>query len=175
MNRIVDFYRGKIRHPCGVGIETIWGWDDRRLEDEHTYIQWLFPLREPSRAVPGSPTIADDEVEEFRRDPALRERMLRSLRLMLGFYGFLGRPAAAPGGGATIGPGSDFDAKSRNWLTPGNHNHLRITRILKSLVLLGLRSEAIEWFTALQRVYRENTAAIGATTYEYWRNAVEAR
>jgi hypothetical protein len=173
MSRIVDFYRGQTRHPGGVSIETIWEWDDSQLEYEHTYIQWLFPLREPSRAVPGSPTITEAEVGEFQSDPGLRERVLRSLRVMLGFYGFAMHPAADCAGGTAIVPASDFDAKSRNWLRPMNHNHLRITRILKSLTILGLKREALEWFAALQRVYVANTDLIGRTTYEYWRNAVE--
>ena len=92
---------------------------------------------------------------------------------MLGFYGFAMRPAADPAQGMTIAPAGDFDAKSRNWLTTANHNHLRITRILKSLILLGLKREAQEWFAALQRVYVANADVIGRTTYEYWRNAVE--
>ncbi len=58
-------------------------------------------------------------------------------------------------------------------MTTANHNHLRITRILKSLILLGLKREAQEWFAALQRVYVANADIIGRTTYEYWRNAVE--
>ncbi|MCX7031940.1 MAG: opioid growth factor receptor-related protein [Spirochaetes bacterium] len=172
MSRIVDFYRGEARHPQGVSIETIWGWDDHQLEYEHTYIQWLFPLREPSRAVPGSPTITDAEVAEFRRDPELRERVLRSFRVMLGFYGFAIRPVAEPAVGVAITAAGDFDAKSRNWLTRVNHNHLRITRILKSLSILGLKREAVEWFAALQRVCVANAEVIGPTTYEYWRNAV---
>jgi hypothetical protein len=172
MSRIVDFYRGETRHPLGVSIETIWEWDDRQLEYEHTCIQWLFPLREPSRAVPGSPTITAAEVGELRSDPELRERVLRSFRLMLGFYGFAMRPAADPAGGLTISQAGDFDAKSRRWLTTANHNHLRITRILKSLCILGLQHEALEWFSALQRVYVANADIIGRTTYEYWREAV---
>jgi hypothetical protein len=168
MSGIADFYRGEAPHSSGVGIETIWGWSDRQLESVHTYIQWLFPLREPSQAVPGSPTIAAAEVEEFRRDPALRERVLRSFRLMLGFYGF----AMSPAGGVTIAPSAEFAAKSGNWLTAANHNHLRITRILKSLVLLGLKREALAWFAALERVYADNAGLIGRTTYEYWRSAV---
>ena len=175
MSRIVDFYRGETLHPGGVGIDTIWGWNDRQLEVSHTYIQWLFPLREPSRAVPGSPTITEAEARLFRNDPGLRERVLRSFRLMLGFYGFVMKPAADPAGGPTIAPADDFEAKSRNWLTSANHNHLRITRILRSMVLLGLKREAVEWFAALQRVYVANADIIGPTTYEYWHDAVEGR
>jgi hypothetical protein len=176
MSRIVDFYRGEALHPSGVGIETIWGWNDRQLEVVHTYIQWLFPLRERSQAVPNSPTITEAEAREFRRDPELKERVLHSFRLMLGFYGFTLHPAADsagdPAGGVSITPAADFDAKSRNWLRPANHNHLRITRILKSLCILGLQREAREWFAALQRVYVANADLIGRTTYEYWREAV---
>jgi hypothetical protein len=173
MSRIVDFYRGETLNSSGVGIETIWGWNDRQLEVVHTYIQWLFPLREPSQAVRSSPTITEAEARVFRHDPELKERVLRSFRLMLGFYGFAMRPTADPAEGMTIAPASDFDAKSRNWLTTANHNHLRITRILKSLILLGLKRESQEWFAALQRVHVANADVIGQTTYEYWRNAVE--
>jgi hypothetical protein len=175
MSRIVDFYRGETLHPSGVSIDTIWGWNDRQLEVSHTYIQWLFPLREPSRAVPGSPTITEAEARLFRNDHDLRERVLRSFRLMLGFYGFVMKPAADPASGPTIAPADDFETKSRRWLTPSNHNHLRITRILRSMVLLGLKREAVEWFAALQRVYVANADIIGPTTYEYWHDAVEGR
>ena len=41
-------------------------------------------------------------------------------------------------------PRGDFEAKSRGWLTSGNHNPLSITRILRSMVLLGLKREAVE-------------------------------
>jgi hypothetical protein len=173
MSRVLDFHRGELRHPSGVTIESIWGWHHGRLEHEHTYIQWLFPLRDPSRAVPDSPTITESEVREFNRDPALRDRVLRSFRLMLGFYGFTMGPAANAAGGGTIMPAPDFAATSRTWLTPGNHNHLRITRILKSLCILGLRPEAREWFAALQRVYAANADKIGNVTYDFWRKAVE--
>jgi hypothetical protein len=173
MSRVLEFYRGELRHPTGVTIESIWGWHRGRLEHEHTCIQWLFPLRDPSRAVPGSPTITEAEVRESNRDPALRERVLRSLRCMPGFYGFTMVPAADATEGVTITPASDFAAKSRSSLTPGNHNHLRITRILKSLCILGMQREAREWFAALQRVYVANADAIGSMTYEFWRKAVK--
>jgi len=173
MSRIVDFYRGEARHPLGVAIETIWGWNDRQLEDEHTYIQWLFPLQEPSRAVPGSPTIGDADAEVFQQDPDLRKRLLRSFKLMLNFYGFAVSEPSAGRGEVSITTGGDFAVKGRRWLTRQNHNHLRITRILKSSVLLGLKREAIQWFAELQRVYAAHAGIIGPATYEYWRNAIE--
>jgi len=154
-------------------IEEIWGWSHDRLEHEHTYIQWLFPLREPSHAVPDSPIITEAEVREFNRDRALQERVRRSLSCMLGFYGFAMRTAADTARGVTIVPAPGFAVRSHAWLTPGNHNHLRISRILKSLCILGLQREAREWFAALQLVYGEHTDTIGSVTYHFWRSAVE--
>ncbi len=173
MTRILDFYRGKLHHPTGATIETIWGWSHDRLEYEHTYIQWLFPLREPSRAVPGSPTITEAEIGEFNRDPALKERVLRSLSCMLGFYGFTMHATADAARGVTIALAPSFAVRSHAWLIPGNHNHLRISRMLKSLCILGLRREAREWFAVLQHVYGEHADAIGSETYHFWRAAVE--
>lgn len=117
MSRVLDFYRGKLRHPTGADIESIWGWDHDRLEHEHTYIQWLFPLRDPSRAVPGSPTITEAEVQEFNRDPALRKRVLRSLSCMLGFYGFSMSAVEDEDRGVRIAPAPTFAVRSRTWLS----------------------------------------------------------
>ncbi len=166
MSRIVDFYLGKTRHPLGVTIEQIWTWNDYRLEAEHTYIQWLFPLPEPSLAVPGSPVLTDSDVEWFRADAELQRRLLKSYARMLAFYGFVLQ-------GSAVAPGDDFARRSAAWLTRHNHNHLRITRILKCLVLAGQRDAAERFFHALQDVYRTNAAVIGETTLEYWRNAVK--
>jgi len=42
-----------------------------------------------------------------------------------------------------------FAERAKNWVTPGNHNHLRITRVLKSLRLLGLEPETAGFFECL--------------------------
>ncbi len=36
-------------------IGEIWAWDDAALEDGHDFIQWLFPLPEPSAFVDDAP------------------------------------------------------------------------------------------------------------------------
>ena len=174
MSRIVDFYLGKARHPRGVTIDQVRGWSDFELEAEHTYIQWLFPLREPSLAVPGSPVLTAEEVERFRADPRLRQGLLESFARMLAFYGFTLRVPPGDPRAAVVEPGPDFARRSASWLTPRNHNFLRITRILKSLTLLGCGDAAKLFFAALQRVYSENQAVVGRTTLDYWRDAVGA-
>jgi hypothetical protein len=71
-----------------------------------------------------------------------------------------------------VQPSEEFTERAKRWLNSNNHNYLRITRILRSLTLLGLAAEAKEFFAALQRVYLTNTEKIGSYTYNYWRNAV---
>ena len=63
---------------------------------------------------------------------------------------------------------------ARVWLRPGNHNHLRLTRILESLATLGLVAES----QALQRCLLEDictgpgAAAVSERTVDFWRRAV---
>ena len=70
-----------------------------------------------------------------------------------------------------------FPARSRVWLTPGNHNHLRLTRIMDSLSTLGLRAEAL----ALQRCLIEDISAgpgktlVAPRTIDFWSRAISAQ
>ncbi len=69
-----------------------------------------------------------------------------------------------------------FAAKATVWLSPGNHNHLRITRILRCLSLLGLEAEARAFFECLSEIYENEQSqprpAISTETILYWRGAV---
>ena len=98
--------------------------DDMSLERVHDYIQWLFPLMEPSRAVPGSPVLSAAERDLIRGDESLQQALLRAAARMQRFYD-----------------------KNDHWLRAYDHNHLRITRILRALrMLVGV--EAAEGFLA---------------------------
>jgi len=86
---------------------------------------------------------------------------------MLAFYGF------ALGDGPRVVRAADFSAQAANWLNPGNHNFLRLTRILRALVLLGLGAEARALLAALEEVYRSGgAAAIGQRSRAFWQGAV---
>ena len=135
----------------------------------HDYIQWLFPLRTFSRFNPDAPILDDEIIARFRADERLRAELLASFRQMLAFYGFDyreqdGRPTV------TLAP--DAAARQRNWLNPGNHNLLRITRVLSCLATLGLRPQAEAFFSALEGVYAQHGPVIGTRTMSFWRDAV---
>ena len=164
---IVAFFSGG-RDAAGRKLEEILGWDDERLEAVHDYIQWLFPTRQPSGVNPFAPLVTNVTVRAFAEDERVRERLRRALDRMLAFYG-LRRQA-----GRMEIDASRFPARSRTWLHPGNHNHLRLTRIIDSLSTLGLQEDA----RALKRCLLEDVCAgpgagrVTPQTMEFWRRAV---
>jgi hypothetical protein len=172
MDPIVEFYGGRLADHRGRWLRDIQQWPDGRLEDVHDFIQWLFPLREPSPVNPYAPRITSETLTAFHEDAALGNALRRSFERMLNFYGFRLSPGPPP----KVEPGSNFAARSAGWLAPGNHNHLRITRIMKCLMLLGLAGEAGAFFDALAQInaQEQDTPAprITPRTFQFWQSAV---
>jgi hypothetical protein len=167
----VRFHAGTARDDRDRTLAEILDWDDGRLERVHDYIQWLFPLPERSAFNAAAPVLTDADIEAFRNQPDLRAALYQALRRLLAFYGFEIREAAE--GESIVIRAHGYLERSQNWLTPGNHNFLRISRILRALTLLGLETEARAFLVALETVYAENDAVIGPVTLAYWRRAVE--
>ncbi|XP_035461749.1 opioid growth factor receptor-like protein 1 [Scophthalmus maximus] len=132
--RNLRFYLNKIPLvPDGIYIEEIlskWRGDYDNLEHNHTYIQWLFPLREQGLNFYAH-ELTQDEIKEFQSTREAKRRFLGAYSLMLDFYGI------------KLLDKSGNVARASNWqerfqhLNESQHNYLRITRILKSLGELG--------------------------------------
>jgi len=160
---VLDFYRGA-RNDKGYTLEDIWAFDDATLEAKHDFIQWLFPLKE--RGVnPTAPLTNDETIRAFEKDPELQNRLQKSFEVMLCFYGF----EKKSDGSIRMGP--SFEKQAQNWLHRGNHNYLRITRILHCLRLHGLKAEAKVFLTALETVYSRYSSQIGSKAIDFWRAA----
>jgi hypothetical protein len=167
----LEFYRGRGRDARGRTLDEILAWDFDTLEFTHDYIQWLFPLPEASAFNPEAPLLDATQIAAFRSGPTLKQRLLDSLRLMLRFYGL--KDEERNDRSVLITRRPDFAARSENWLTPSNHNFLRLTRILRSLCLLDYESHAKALLDCLEQIYREHEAVIGSRTLSFWRKAVE--
>ncbi|NXP03922.1 OGRL1 protein, partial [Thinocorus orbignyianus] len=131
------FYKNKIPFkPDGVYIEEVlnkWKGDYEKLEHNHTYIQWLFPLREQGLNFYAK-ELTTYEIEEFKKTKEAIRRFLLAYKMMLEFFGI---KLVDKSGNVT---------RAANWqqrfqhLNESQHNYLRITRILKSLGELGYES-----------------------------------
>ena len=161
---IIRFTSGEGTDHQGRRIDEIRAWDDGRLEAVHDYIQWLFPLPEASGFNPYAPVLTPEDIVTIRDDPALRDQVRGSFGRLLRFYGY----------GWERGAVIETDASRRRaWVTPGNHNFLRISRILRSLSLLGLREEAAAFLAVLERLAGgEAGRTIGTLSLHHWRAAV---
>lgn len=165
---LIDFYCGTGTDHRGRSFATILRMDDTQLERTHDYIQWLFPTVTASRFNPDAPTLDPASVLKLRADTVAQERLRAALVRMLTFYG-LELDDIDPADPDII-PGTDFAAHSQAWLTPGNHNYQRLTRILSCLVALGRRPHAEALFRCLEHFYRcEHGAQIGDQALAHWR------
>jgi hypothetical protein len=167
MSRLVDFYRGEAADAGGRLLKDLWGWGDDEWEEAHDFIQWLFPLPEPSRFNADAPLLTPQDIAAFRGDEYLRANLRMSFGRLLAFLGL------CPAGGSQVGLGPNFAARVPEvWEVP-NHNWLRISRALRSLMLLGLRAEAQALYARLGALYHSGKYPIPADTFRFWTAAVE--
>ena len=119
---IVSFLEGKTPDHRGRMLAILLQQSDHEAEATHDYIQWLFPLDEPSRSVNGAPVLTELEIDEIRQGSLAQANLANSARWFLGFL-----------------------ERNNHWITKYNHNHLRITRVIKSLRLLASDEAADEF------------------------------
>ena len=143
-------------NSSGYTLEQVLGWPDEDWELQHDFIQWLFPTDEPSMFNPDAPVLDATTIARFRADPLLRHRLRRAFDRWLSFCGIV----RTDDGPACENPNPDV------WNRP-NHNWLRITRVLRSLNLLGLPDEAQAFLALLNTIQ----AKIDPTTWGYWERA----
>lgn len=154
MSKLTQFYLGEGVDSEGRRIDEIWAWDDDELEAVHDYIQWLFPTMTRSAFNPHAPIPSESDIAEFRASAALRDRLRRSFLRFLHFLGL----AFVDG---IVAPRNNFADRAAEVWTYSNHNWLRVSRVLASLRLLGLETEADAFFAWLDRAYRDGVIGSG--------------
>lgn len=142
------FLEGEGPDARGRTVFDVLSMDDEALERTHDYIQWLFPLEAASAAVPDAPVLTPEDVLALQNSPLAPCAMAAGTDRMDVFY-----------------------RRTTQWLRPHDHNHLRITRIIRSLRLLRSHEEA----DAFRDVILNRVAATGAPvsrlSLSYWATA----
>ncbi len=160
---LLTFYLNETPDHAGRFLHDIWAFSLEDLEYHHDFIQWLFPLDTPSPFNPEAPTLDTVTVRSFRGSRQHKQNLLHSLEVMLHFYGL------ADTNGVVI-RADNFSERSTNWLRKGNHNHLRLTRILRTLHLVGLEQESAALLQCLNQIANDFPAAITPATLNFWQN-----
>lgn len=142
---ITAFLEGEGTDARGRTVFDVLAMDNAALERNHDFIQWLFPLPELSSAVPDAPVLTDAEVAAIRESGMAQCAMVAGAERMNAFY-----------------------RATHDWLMPNDHNHLRITRIIRSLRLLLGDEYADAFRTAILSRVDETRAPISARSRGYW-------
>nr|XP_029519829.1 opioid growth factor receptor-like isoform X1 [Oncorhynchus nerka] len=157
--------------PDDILIESFhkeWKTDYKRLERVHSYIQWLFPLREPGVNYMAS-ELTKKEILAFRESEEAKKRLVESYELMLGFYGI-----------QLVNKDTGEVKRAENWrerfanLERNMHNNLRITRILKSLGELGFehyQSPLVRFFLE-ETLVKRNLSSVKRSVLDYFLFAI---
>lgn len=164
------FLQNKITDNHNRYLRQYWDMDYFELEYRHNYIQFMFPLMEISNFNKKAIILTEDDLLNIYNDKSslyiIQNNMLKSFEVMLNFYGLM------MGKSGQIVKASNFDARRKKWIKINNHNYLRITRILKSLMLFGLNDEANNFFNILIQLKDEYPNLINDISIVYWKEAV---
>lgn len=149
-NYLYGFLEGTATDDCGRKIEDIWNLSYNKKEYLHNYIQRIFPTNQVSKFDADAETIIKDEAAVFAKNKIIIANMKKSYDVMLDFYGL-----------------KQYERyKLENWLVKYNHNHLRLTRMLKSLRMFGLNKEAKELYKKLMEVAKNKVAPVALRNWE---------
>ena len=146
--QIVAFLEGERPDDCGRSLFEVLAFDDVRLEATHDFVQWLFPLTEPSAAVPEAPVLSPEDVAAIRASGMAQCALAAATDRMDAFY-----------------------RGTHDWLMPNDHNHRRITRIIRSLRLLRGDEAADAFRAAILARVEATRAPISARSRGYWATA----
>ena len=164
----------------GPTLADVLSWDDYQLEVRHDYIQWLFPLPETSGVSANAPTVTAAVFAAFHasdeRARALQQNARRGFVRMMAFYGWTATYHEDALGHYPVlfQPAENQAERCRCWVRRTDHNHLRLTRILRSLRVLGLEKEAATLWREMQFVLRRPTGeAVSQRSRLFWARAAE--
>lgn len=145
---VLAFLEGEGPDAGGRTIFDALALDDATLERTHDVVQWLFPLTEPSGAVPDAPVLTPDEARAILDSVMAQCALAAATDRMERFY-----------------------RDTHDWLMPSDHNHLRITRIIRSLRLLRGDGEADAFRDMILARVEATRAPINARSRGYWTTA----
>ncbi|EHI48352.1 Opioid growth factor receptor (OGFr) conserved region [SAR116 cluster alpha proteobacterium HIMB100] len=146
---LVNFLSGTGPDHKGRYLRDIWDFDDEAIEQTHDFIQWMFPLTERSMSVPGVPTLSTADIEAIRTSKVARANLERSAQWYLGFL-----------------------RRNNHWIKSYDHNHLRITRAIKSLKLLVSQDIAKAFLKSIFDITGDRTDIVRQDAIGFWKSGV---
>jgi hypothetical protein len=165
MSKLIEFYEGS-GFPYDWE-DIIYRWDNDRMESCNDYVYWLFPL--PESGDSDVPLLTNEDIEKFKEDFDLMDRVEQSLKK---FLEFLGLSLVRFDKLWLVAKSHEFSDRRVVWTT-FNQNWLRITRVLKFLKLIGRDDLANAVFSCLNQLRDRDGIARSGNSFSCWKEAIQ--
>jgi hypothetical protein len=148
-SKLVEFFTQGGMDNKGRTLRDILSQSDEWLEATHDWVQWVFPIPEPSRFNKGAPIVGAEDYRAIRKSDIIDqavERFTKFLKL---------REAGKP-----------------DWFVLHNHNAMRASRCLRFLDLMPTSADALKAChirIALRSLAVRFPDQVNDDTLHYWR------
>jgi len=140
----------------GRMFDNILCWSNIRLEATHNYIQRIFPTDESSRFDRSFVPATSDDISLIRKSEKAKNNIRKAYLKMLSLWKL---------------DGDNYKNIKiyRYWNNENNHNHLRMTRLLKCFRLIQMNDELKDFSNRLSYLLDHSGLKVSKKTEEFWR------
>ena len=132
----------------GRTLNDIWSFSDKEIEENHDFIQIIFPLNKPSQSVfHGYYLDSQELVNQIKNNKEATKNIIKSSKWFISFL-----------------------ERNTYWNSYHDHNQLRITRVIECLILLVSDKEADNFYNNVLELIKNNNQ-VNVTTLNFWANA----
>lgn len=158
MSLITEFYSEIGQDSAGRTLSETLSKSDDWMDACHDYIQSWFPLTEPSNFNDEAPLLREEDIAWFKNNP---DNVYKTVDRYLAFLGI--NPDLTLAG--------NFESRCHLWMGGMDHNHLRISRLLKFLCLIGQRDRAV---TIVRLMEETSEGNLVRNSLRHWKAAVKS-
>eukprot|EP00419_Tripos_fusus_P016342 CAMPEP_0172739188 /NCGR_PEP_ID=MMETSP1074-20121228/122011_1 /TAXON_ID=2916 /ORGANISM="Ceratium fusus, Strain PA161109" /LENGTH=196 /DNA_ID=CAMNT_0013568997 /DNA_START=21 /DNA_END=608 /DNA_ORIENTATION=- len=176
---LLPFFQGTGTDSEGRKLKDLrsMGYDD--MEMIHDYIQWMFPTDEASQFNWDAPLLGPELQRTFSSDPDLQQEIRLNLGRFCEFLGLELRIAGPVDDGAShteVVMAAHFKDRVPDCWRPmfgGNHNWLRISRVLQCLGLCSMFEEQAAFYKCLETLHEKGVPCDSAMPH--WRSRAQTK
>lgn len=152
MSAYPEFLANKVKDGHGRYISEIHCFNYREIEHTCDFLQWVFPTHVASPIEPRAWVLTAEDIYRIRRWPDAIGNHIIAVQRMKRFF-----------------------ENTSEWLTVGDHNHKRITRIIDNISLVSCMRDARIFWERIAHMNVDAGGPVNPTTLAFWRHAAGFR
>ncbi|WP_439294769.1 opioid growth factor receptor-related protein [Lonepinella sp. BR2882] len=129
MHPVIEFYLDQRKSEMNFSFEQMLAIEPLAIELGYFWIPWFFPVLERSKWNKKMPLLSPDEIEFFKQNEQIQQRFLQAFDAIMAYF-----EIQRNGTELTI---TETLTQRSYWLKNIGHQQKKISRIIRSLKLLG--------------------------------------